>query len=189
MSHRRLVDLILCLLTAPVLVPMFGFFTAAIWLDDRGPILFYQSRLGRHREEFRICKFRTMTASPAFEATKKVTRTGAVLRRTGLDETAQWLNVLRGDMSWIGPRPLTRADIERLGWDHVSHEARFSIHPGVTGLAQLFGGVGASWTRGLDRIYRRKRSLWLDLWIACWSLAINVFGKSRVRAYLMRTCR
>ena len=86
-----------CGISALVLLPIFGFVSLAIVLDDGFPIFFRQSRLGRHRKLFQILKFRTMRD-------QRITRVGAWLRQTGLDETAQWLNVLRGDMSWIGPR-------------------------------------------------------------------------------------
>ena len=170
-------DLACCVLSAPVLLPLFALIALAIRLDDGGPVLFRQERLGLHRSRFLIFKFRTMRD-------QQVTRSGAWLRRTGLDETAQVLNVLRGEMSWIGPRPLTEADVQRLGWTGRQHDPRFRIRPGMTGLAQLYGGVGAAWTRGIDRLYRSRRGLALDLRIVFWSVAINLFGKARVRRAL-----
>jgi lipopolysaccharide/colanic/teichoic acid biosynthesis glycosyltransferase len=174
---NRASDLACCVLSAPVLLPLFALIALAIRLDDGGPMLFRQQRLGLDRRPFSIFKFRTMRE-------QNVTRSGAWLRRTGLDETAQVLNVLRGDMSWIGPRPLTEADVRRLGWTAPRHDPRFRIRPGMTGLAQLYGGVGAAWTRGIDRLYRRKRGLAIDLRIVFWSVAINVLGKARVRRVL-----
>ena len=174
---NRIGDLACCVLSAPVLLPLFALIALAIRLDDGGPVLFRQQRLGVDRRPFSIFKFRTMRD-------QQVTRSGAWLRRTGLDETAQVLNVLRGEMSWIGPRPLTGADVQRLGWTGRQHDARFRIRPGMTGLAQLYGGVGAAWTRGIDRLYRNRRGLALDLRIVFWSVAINLFGKARVRRAL-----
>ena len=123
---NRVGDLACCVLSAPVLLPLFALIALAIRLDDGGPVLFRQERLGLHRSRFLIFKFRTMRD-------QQVTRSGAWLRRTGLDETAQVLNVLRGEMSWIGPRPLTEADVQRLGWTGRQHDPRFRIRPGMTG--------------------------------------------------------
>jgi lipopolysaccharide/colanic/teichoic acid biosynthesis glycosyltransferase len=175
---KRGFDVLMCVLTMPILLPLFALIAGAIWFADGRPVLFLQHRVGRARRAFCIYKFRTMRA-------QKVTRIGQFLRATGLDETAQWFNVWRGEMSWIGPRPLTPADIERLGWDKTTHDPRFSIAPGMTGLAQLYGGIAANWTRGMDRIYRRKQCLRLDLWIALLSLAITLLGKRRVRRFLL----
>lgn len=172
-------DLFWCALSAPLLLPMFLLIALAIWLDDGGPVLFRQERQGRGRRAFTIYKFRTMRDG-------RVTRVGAWLRRCGLDEAAQWLNVLRGDMSWIGPRPLTGADIARLHWDQPQHDARFSIKPGMTGLAQLLAGKGGGWTRGVDRLYRQRRGMRLNSWVALWSVAVSVLGKRRVRRFLRR---
>lgn len=176
---NRAGDLVCCMLAAPMLLPLFALIALAIGLDDGGPVLFRQPRLGRQRRPFEICKFRTMRSG-------QVTRVGVWLRRSGLDETAQVLNVLRGEMSWIGPRPLMADDVGRLGWCGPAHDPRFGIRPGMTGLAQLLGGVGAGWTRGIDRLYRRRRGWRIDAWIVGWSLAVNLLGKAQVRAWLGR---
>ncbi len=174
---NRAGDLLACVLATPLLLPLFALIAVAIKLDDGGPVLFRQERIGRDRQPFSICKFRSMR-------NERVTRVGAWLRKSGLDETAQALNVLRGEMSWIGPRPLTAADLTRLHWCGPAHDPRFAIRPGMTGLAQLFGGIGSAWTRGLDRLYRHHRGPTLDLWIVLWSVAVNVLGKARVRKLL-----
>ncbi|HWS27829.1 MAG TPA: sugar transferase [Xanthomonadales bacterium] len=120
---NRAGDLACCVLAAPLLLPLFALIALAIRLDDGGPVLFHQQRLGRDRNTFLIAKFRTMRG-------ERVTRAGNWLRRSGLDETAQVLNVLRGDMSWIGPRPLTLADVQRLRWTGREHDPRFQLAPG-----------------------------------------------------------
>jgi lipopolysaccharide/colanic/teichoic acid biosynthesis glycosyltransferase len=178
MRRKRGFDVLMCVLTTPLLLPLFALIAVAILLSDGAPVLFLQQRVGRARKVFRIYKFRTMRA-------EKVTGIGQFLRASGLDETAQWFNVWRGDMSWIGPRPLTSADLVRLGWDKAPHDPRFDLAPGMTGLAQLYGGIAANWTRGIDRIYRRKQCLRLDLWIALLSVAITFLGKKRVRRFLL----
>ena len=101
-----------------------------IFLEDRGPILFLQERIGLREIPFLIYKFRTMRDG-------KVTRVGRILRRTGLDELAQLFNILLGDMNIVGPRPLTKFDIDRLGWNQYKFVKRFSVKPGLTGLAQV----------------------------------------------------
>lgn len=175
---KRLFDLALCLLSLPLVLPLFVLIAFYIWCDDGCPIFFKQTRIGLHRKPFRIFKFRTMRD-------KQVTRVGRYLRQTGLDETAQWINVVLGDMSIVGPRPLTLSDITRLQWDHPQMDARFTLKPGITGLAQLYGGVGERWTRTMDRLYRSQAGVLLDTRIVFWSVAVNVFGKRRVRQLLL----
>jgi lipopolysaccharide/colanic/teichoic acid biosynthesis glycosyltransferase len=145
-------------------------------LDGR-PIFFRQERVGLHKYTFQIYKFRTMHLG-------QVTRIGRFLRSTGLDELAQIVNVVKGEMSVVGPRPLTPADVRRLGWDYPHHAKRWAIKPGITGLAQLYGGRSARTSWWMDRAYRNKMSLRLDIWIVLVSFAINVFGKRRVRKML-----
>ncbi|HEX6997118.1 MAG TPA: sugar transferase [Gammaproteobacteria bacterium] len=160
------------LLLAPLLLAV-----GALVKLDGGPALFVQERLGRARRPFRIYKLRTMRDG-------SVTRLGRVLRATGLDELPQLVNVLRGDMSLIGPRPLTEADVVRLGWHGPSHAARWSVRPGITGLAQLHAGRGARLSWFLDARYVRDGNLSLDLAIVGLSAAVIVLGKRPVRAWL-----
>ena len=148
-----------------------------IWLMDGRPILFRQQRIGLNKQPFSIYKFRTMH-------NQVVTRSGKLLRSTGLDELAQILNILQGDMSVVGPRPLTQADINRLGWDDVYHAKRWQIKPGITGLAQLYGGRSAKHSWYMDKVYQQRMSWQLDLWVVAWSFAVNLLGKRRVRKYL-----
>ena len=98
-----------CLAFAPLAAGV----AIANWLEDGGPALFSQPRVGQHRRSFTILKFRTMRE-------QEVTRVGHWLRRTGIDELPQFLNVLRGEMSVVGPRPLTQADVQRLGWERLN---------------------------------------------------------------------
>jgi lipopolysaccharide/colanic/teichoic acid biosynthesis glycosyltransferase len=109
---------------------------------------------------------------------------GRWLRATGLDETAQLLNVLLGDMSMVGPRPLTRRDVDRLGWTQKEHDARWDVDPGITGLAQLFGGRAARASLRFDKLYAAKRSAWLDTQLIAASFVVNVAGKRRTKGWL-----
>ncbi len=164
-----------CAVFAPVMVAV----SLAVWLEDGGPPLFAQSRVGRSRNPFTLVKFRSMRNA-------QVTSMGQWLRRTGLDELPQFVNVVRGDMSVVGPRPLTSQDVERLGWAGPDHDWRFTARPGITGLAQLLAGRGARSSARLDRLYLRRESLLLDLQLIALSFAVNIAGKSKVRRFLRR---
>ncbi len=156
---------------------------AAIKLSSPGPILFVQERIGRNKVPFRIYKFRTMipdaenrladlkakneTGGAAFKMKNdpRVTSIGSFLRRTSIDELPQLLNVLIGDMSLVGPRPLTTKDFE--GYTENSYDRRFSVKPGITCLYQVSGRSLLSfdqWMR-LDVRYVDQWSLWLDFTI------------------------
>jgi lipopolysaccharide/colanic/teichoic acid biosynthesis glycosyltransferase len=149
---------------------------AAILLDDGGPVLFRQSRLGRGRRPFEILKFRSMRDG-------RVTRVGRLLRATGLDELPQFLNILRGELSAVGPRPITAADALRYGWTGPSAAARWHVAPGLTGLGQLAGRSPAESLR-LDRWYARRQSLALDCRLVAASFVVNALGKTRARRLL-----
>ena len=149
---------------------------AAILLDDGRPVLFHQSRLGRGRRSFAIVKFRSMRDG-------RVTRVGRILRATGLDELPQFLNILRGDLSAVGPRPVTADDAERFGWTGPSAVPRWRINPGLTGLGQLAGRSPRE-SLYLDRCYVRRRSLLFDCRLIAASFVVNVLGKSRARRLL-----
>jgi len=176
---RRAFDLGFALIGCQVFAPFFVVASGLIKLDDGGPVFFRQERVGRGRKPFEILKFRTMRGG-------KVTRVGKWLRATGLDETAQFLNVLRGDMSMVGPRPLTQADVERLGWTRKEHDARWDVTPGITGLAQLLGTTSARAALRLDKLYAAKRSAWLDTQLIAASFVVNLAGKKRTRGWLRK---
>ncbi len=171
---KRFCDLFLAGIGLLLFAPIYGLAIFLICIEDRGPALFRQARLGLNRREFMVVKLRTMNA-------QKVTHVGRWLRTTGIDEVTQFVNVLRGEMSLVGPRPLTREDVERLGWSGISRSARFGIRPGITGLAQLFGGHSPSESYRLDLIYLKRATLWLDLQLVLLSIIVNVIGKKRTR--------
>ncbi len=172
-ASTRALDVALAAIALTGFAPALAAASLAILADDGGPILFRQPRLGRARVPFDILKLRTMREG-------RVTRVGTWLRATGLDELPQFLNVLRGDMSVVGPRPLTAADVARLGLD----AARFDVAPGITGLAQLFGGRGLRHSRRLERLQSAKKSVRLDLELVAWSFVVNLVGKARARRWL-----
>jgi lipopolysaccharide/colanic/teichoic acid biosynthesis glycosyltransferase len=151
----------------------------AIRLADGRPVLFRQERLGRHRRPFTILKFRSMRHG-------EVTGVGRVLRATGLDELPQFINILRGELSAVGPRPLTGADVERLGWSGPEFDFRWSLRPGLAGLAQVVGTRSARQSLHLDRRYVADASLALDVRLIALSFAITALGKRRARRLLIR---
>jgi lipopolysaccharide/colanic/teichoic acid biosynthesis glycosyltransferase len=180
---KRALDLVLVALAAPVLLPLTLALAAAVLLADGGPVLFTQERLGRKRRPFRILKLRTMSTE-ADEAARRPTRLGAFLRGRGLDELPQLWNVLAGEMSLVGPRPLTGADARRLFGRDAGGDARFDATPGLTGLAQVCLARGARATAELDNYYARRRSLRMDLWVLLRTAGMNVLGKRRGAARL-----
>jgi lipopolysaccharide/colanic/teichoic acid biosynthesis glycosyltransferase len=179
---KRLFDLFGALGGLLAFSPAMAIIAGAIVLEDGWPVLFRQERLGRCRRPFTIFKFRSMRDG-------RITRVGRMLRATGLDELPQFLNILRGDMSAVGPRPLTASDVTRLGWMAPRYDFRWQVPPGLTGLAQVTEGRSGRLSLGLDRRYVARQSLWIDLRLVAVSFAINALGKRRVRRLLMRSRR
>lgn len=148
------------------LLPLFVFLTLLICILNRGSPFFLQSRPGISGRLFTIIKFRTMS-----EIGQKgsITAMGGFLRRTSLDETPQLWNVLRGDMSVVGPRPLLE---EYLPLYSPEQARRHDVKPGITGLAQVKGRNRLSWDQKFryDLLYVRKQSFALDVWILAQSV-------------------
>jgi lipopolysaccharide/colanic/teichoic acid biosynthesis glycosyltransferase len=174
---KRMLDLALAAAACVAFAPLTAMITLAIWVEDRGSPFFTQMRIGQGRDPFRILKFRTMRDGV-------VTRVGHWLRRTGLDELPQFVNVCRGEMSIVGPRPLTLDDITRLDWSSGAHDWRFVMKPGITGIAQLAGGRNARHSARLDRLYLRRQNAALDLCMIVLSFIINIVGKQTVRGWI-----
>jgi lipopolysaccharide/colanic/teichoic acid biosynthesis glycosyltransferase len=145
---------------------------AAVRLEDRGPILYRQRRVGKDGSEFDLLKLRTMVVGAerlgagyaVNEGDPRITRAGAVLRKLSVDELPQLWNVLRGDMSLVGPRPTLAYQVER----YTEHQRRrLEVTPGMTGWAQIHGRASLPWDERieLDVWYVEHHSFWLDLWI------------------------
>jgi lipopolysaccharide/colanic/teichoic acid biosynthesis glycosyltransferase len=165
-----------------VFAPVMAIVIPAVWIDDGPPILFRQRRLGLRRRPFSILKIRTMRdGSP--------TRVGRVLRATGLDEIPQFINILSGDMSAVGPRPLTENDVIRLGWTGTEFDSRWDVRPGLTGLAQIVGPATPREALELDRAYAARWNPLLDCQLIALSFAVNAFGKTRVQRAVARWLR
>lgn len=178
---KRLIDLLGSAALLLALAPLFALVTAFIRLESSGPIFFTQERVGLNKRRFRMWKFRTMVngsdqqqhmfehlneaEGPVFKIKHdpRITRIGKFLRRFSIDELPQLFNVLKGDMSLVGPRPLPVRDVERI--DVQWHKRRFSIKPGITCLWQVNGRSNIAfdeWVR-LDLEYIDKWCLALDI--------------------------
>jgi lipopolysaccharide/colanic/teichoic acid biosynthesis glycosyltransferase len=179
---RRCIDIavsaLALTLTAPVLVAAM----VAIRLETHGPVIYRQRRVGLHGREFDVLKLRTMVAGAehigaglAIDANdSRVTRMGTLLRRTSLDELPNLLNVLRGQMSLIGPRPTLPVQVAQYT---DRQRGRLAIRPGITGWAQVNGRASLPWSERieLDLYYIAHRSLMLDLRIL-WRTPALVLG-------------
>lgn len=199
---KRLMDLGFCLVLLPFLAVALVVIAILIRLESPGPVLFVQERVGKGGRRFKMIKFRTMyhnvardhhrTFMKAFVRGQvqtngvngvfkpfdqsQVTKVGRLLRATSLDELPQVINVLRGEMSIVGPRPNVAWEVEEYkGW----HKERLEVLPGITGLAQVRGRSGIFFDRIIryDIEYVHKRSLWLDLKIIWWTFA-TVFNRT-----------
>jgi lipopolysaccharide/colanic/teichoic acid biosynthesis glycosyltransferase len=173
----RLFDLLFATIGMIVFAPVFVLVTFLILLDDGGPVFFRQERLGRLKVHIHVLKFRTMRDG-------EVTSVGRILRKTGLDEIPQFFNVLVGNMSMVGPRPLTLEDVARLRWDTEDAADRWGVKPGITGLAQIYGGHSARASLFLDRAFIQRQSVCLGICVILISYVMNIFGKRRVRQLL-----
>jgi lipopolysaccharide/colanic/teichoic acid biosynthesis glycosyltransferase len=150
--------------------PMLAVAALAIKLDDRGPVFYRQRRVGLHGREFELLKLRTMLVGAESrgagfavnEGDPRITRVGRVLRRLSIDELPQLWNVVRGDMSMIGPRPTLAYQVERYT---PRQRRRLDVKPGITGWAQIHGRARLPWDERieLDVWYVEHRSPWLDL--------------------------
>ncbi|MGC2333799.1 MAG: sugar transferase [Candidatus Acidiferrales bacterium] len=181
LAIKRVLDVALSAVALALLAPLFAVVAILIRCTSEGSVFYFQERVGLNKRRFLICKFRTMVSNadkmmsqleklneasgPVFKIRNdpRITPIGKFLRRTSIDELPQLLNVLRGDMSLVGPRPLPVRDYE--GFDKDWQRRRFSVRPGITCLWQINGRSGIpfeQWMK-LDLQYMDEWSLWLDL--------------------------
>lgn len=161
---KRTFDVVLGSLLLVAAAPLFGLIAVGVWLDSGRPIFFVQPRSGRRGHLFNVYKFRTLPpgVSRVDNPHGYTTPVGAVLRRWGLDELPQLWNVIRGEMSLVGPRPTLPEQVARYG---PSERRRLAVRPGLTGWAQIHGRNALSWSERirLDVWYVQHRSMGLDL--------------------------
>ncbi len=195
---KRLLDLIVVLSALPLLLPLFSLIALAVKFDSPGPIFFSQERVGFRKRKFSMLKFRSMVVNaeqlqdqlehlneakgPIFKIANdpRITRVGKLLRRTSLDELPQLLHVLSGEMSLVGPRPMSVRDVEL--FDKGIQRKRFSVKPGLTCLWQISGRSTlpfSTWLK-LDIDYIENWSLWFDLKILLKTIPAVLAGKGAV---------
>jgi lipopolysaccharide/colanic/teichoic acid biosynthesis glycosyltransferase len=177
---KRLFDVLLSAIGLIVSSPLWLLIPAAITIEDGGPVFFPQDRVGLGGRVFKALKFRSMVTDAearfgplqAAEHDPRVTRVGHLLRGTAMDELPQLWNILVGDMSFVGPRPLRPGEVEVRGdgqliplADIPGYEERHRVRPGLTGLTQVYAPRDISRTSKfrLDRLYITRAGFWLDL--------------------------
>ena len=171
---KRVFDVVLVTLALPFVLPLMGVIAVLVWTFIGSPVLWRQQRPGLHEVPFPMLKFRTMTNTRDRDGkllpdSERMTRFGSFLRSTSLDELPELLNVLRGDMSLVGPRPLLMQYLDR----YTSEQRRrHEVRPGITGWAQVNGRNAVDWdTRfKLDVWYVDHRNFWLDMKILAMTL-------------------
>ena len=180
---KRVIDILGASVLIIILSPILLVISLAIKLDSKGEIVFKQRRLGRYGKQFWIYKFRTMCVGAenmgdgqyCKQGDSRVTRVGKILRKTSLDELMQLFNILKGDMSFIGPRPPLTYHPWSIDEYTPKQMKRFDVRPGITGLAQISGRKHLEWPKRIeyDVKYVENISLWLDIKI-CFITAFKV---------------
>jgi exopolysaccharide biosynthesis polyprenyl glycosylphosphotransferase len=169
LAFKRFLDIVLCLIGLVLLIIPFALIALAIKLDSRGPVFFKQARIGQNGKRFACWKFRTMVKDAenhplgAFTTTgdPRITRLGQWLRRSGLDELPQLFNVLKGEMSLIGPRPTLAYQVAKYNQEQ---RQRLLVKPGITSWALVNGRNQLTWPEKIE----------LDLWyVRNWSLGLD----------------
>ncbi len=188
---KRLFDLACVILSMPFWLPFFGVVALAIWIDSPGaPVFFTQDRTGKDGRRFKIIKFRSMVPDAEklkanlaklnskgelsgplkLDSDPRITRIGRFIRKTSIDELPQIINVLKGEMSLVGPRPTSWSPESYKLW----HTERLDVLPGITGLFQIYGRGGTDFDEWLkwDIRYIERRSFWFDIQILIRTFAV-----------------
>jgi lipopolysaccharide/colanic/teichoic acid biosynthesis glycosyltransferase len=189
---KRLFDIALSFTGLLLSAPLWLVIAAAIAIDDGRPVFFAQRRVGRRGQPFTAYKFRSMAVESAAHPVRqaeasdpRVTRVGRLLRATALDELPQLLNILTGDMSVVGPRPLAASEVEVGGGEQVplsdyrGYRERHAVRPGLTGLTQVYAPRDLPRERKFrfDAIYVRRAGMCLDLRLIALSFWITFRGR------------
>jgi exopolysaccharide biosynthesis polyprenyl glycosylphosphotransferase len=193
MALKRMLDIVASSVALVLLMPVLAAIAIAVHADTAGPIFYASERIGKKGRVFRCIKFRTMVPDAERRRTEvlhmnerdavlfkitndpRITRTGSILRKYSLDELPQLFNVLRGDMSLVGPRPPIASEVKRY---ELNHLRRLDVVPGITGLWQVQARQDPSFDSyiSLDRAYIESWSLWLDIKILVRTIGVVISG-------------
>ena len=181
---KRFFDFFISLLIILFLVPLFIILYILVKLDSKGDFFFFQERLGKNGQIFKVFKIRTMTDKvrvadrEILKGDSEVTRMGNVLRRLKIDELPQIINICKGDMSFVGPRPCLPNQITEFNEDG---KTRILVTPGLTGLAQTNGNIYLTWEERwkYDRYYVENLSFFLDIAIVFKTVLIVLLGEQK----------
>jgi len=189
---KRFFDIVLCMLALIVLSPIFAIISIAIKCDSKGPVIFSQQRRTINGKIFKMYKFRSMVVNAEsmgaglfnFENDPRVTKVGRILRVTSLDELPQLWNVVKGDLSLVGPRPCVVYELGDFDTLNRKYKKRFEMRGGITGLAQIKGRNENSWEEKVfyDNQYIdefKKQGYWLDIKIL-FGTVLNVLKKQDI---------
>jgi lipopolysaccharide/colanic/teichoic acid biosynthesis glycosyltransferase len=175
---KRVVDVLVLIVVAVPAAAIGVVCAAAVKLTSRGPVFFRQKRVGMDGAPFEVMKFRTMIDgdNPIFPDASRITSAGKWLRRLSLDELPQLLNVSRGEMSIVGPRPTLQYQVDR--YDERQRQ-RLRVRPGLTGLAQIRGRNSLSWSERIDFDieYAQTQSVWVDVKILVGTVKVLLTGE------------
>ncbi len=189
---KRTVDLVFSFSLLTILLPLIIITAILIKLDSRGPVIFSQERVGEKRKKYMVHKFRSMIEDAekysgpvwASDNDDRITRVGRVIRKLRIDEIPQLWNVLKGEMSFVGPRPEREFFVEQLEEQIPYYGERFTVKPGITGWAQVSYGYGASVDDAVEKLnyelfYTKNFSIFMDLMIVMRTIKTVIFGKGR----------
>lgn len=189
---KRSFDLCISAIILPLSVPVMLFTALCIYIEDRSPILYRQERVGKNGRSFMVLKFRSMrndaekAGKPQWAASNdpRITRVGSIIRKLRIDELPQIFNVLKGEMSFVGPRPERPFFVKQLSEEILFYNVRHSIKPGITGWAQVRYHYGASVEDAIEKLqydlyYVKNNSLFLDILILIDTLRVVLFGAGR----------
>ncbi len=168
---KRALDLLFATILLVIFSPLFLIISILILVDSKRPVFFLQDRIGKDGKVFKMIKFRSMVVGAEkggvyeFKNDKRVTKVGKFLRKTSLDELPQLINIIKGEMSFIGPRPVLTYHPWKFEEYPQEKKKRFLIRPGITGLAQINGRKAVDWNKRIeyDIEYINKLSFFLDL--------------------------